>query len=112
MDWYHDLTSPARVRENLCTLWSTAKLWVSIQSIALGICVPGSCSGLPENSGLKYDQFIAMDAGGTTCGSTGGITGCCCSYGSILYSSPTPFTRSYAPSYHLITTKEYVHQGQ
>ena len=33
--------------------------------------------GLPENSALKYDQFIAMGAGGTSCQGIGGITGCC-----------------------------------
>ena len=49
---------------------------MGIQSIILSIFASGSSSGLPENSGLKYDQFIAMGGGYIGCG-TGGITGCC-----------------------------------
>ena len=48
---------------------------MSIQSIILNIHASGSSSGSLENSGLKYDQFIAMCAGGTGCGGTGGVTG-------------------------------------
>ena len=57
-----------------------SKIWISIQSIILSICASGCSSGLPENSGLKYDHFIAMGTGGTSYGCTGGITGCssCC----------------------------------
>ena len=41
----------------------------------LSVCASGSSSGLPKNSGLKYDQSIARGAGCIGCGGTGGITG-------------------------------------
>ena len=86
--WYHSLVSPARFGGNLLTPWSAGKLWVSTQSIVLSKCASRSSSGSPENSGLQYDQFIALGAGGTGCvgiwgagGTTswcgGWIRGCC-----------------------------------
>ena len=56
------------------------KFLVFIQSIVLSIHTSGSSSGIPENLGLKYDQFVAMDGGCICCEGTGGIestTGCC-----------------------------------
>ena len=48
--------------------------------MVLSKCVCGSSSEIPENSGLKYDKFIAMGAGSTgfqSSGGTGGTTDCC-----------------------------------
>ena len=52
-----NLASPVRVKQNLCTFASCGKLWVSIQLLVLNKCAMASSSGLPENSGLKYDQL-------------------------------------------------------
>ena len=71
--WLHLL----RVRRSLHTLWPAAKLWMPIQLIVLSICASGSSSGLIWNSGLKYNQFIAMGADGTRYWDTGHISGCC-----------------------------------
>ena len=64
---YHNLASAVRVKQNLLTLASAGKLWVSIQSLVLRRCASASSSGFPENSGLKYDQFnccgLAIGAG-------------------------------------------------
>ena len=68
-DSYHNLASPVRVKQNLCTFASYGKLWVSIQLLVLNKCAMASSSGLPENSGLKYDQL--------NCGTwNGGFYGC------------------------------------
>ena len=56
-DSYHKLASPIKVKQNLCTLTWSRKSWVSIQSFALSKCASPSLSGLPTNSGLKWDQF-------------------------------------------------------
>ena len=54
---YHNLTSPVRVKQNLCTFAASRKFCVSIQSFVLNKWASTSSSGLPENSVLKYDQF-------------------------------------------------------
>ena len=72
-DSYHSLASPVRVKQNLCTFATSGKLCVSIQSFVLNNWASASSSGLPANSGLKYNQF--------NCGIwlitwTGGASGC------------------------------------
>ena len=63
------LASPVIVKQNLCTFASCGKLWVSTQLLVLNKCARASSSGLPANSGLKYDQF--------NCGTwNGGLGGC------------------------------------
>ena len=56
-DSYHNPVSLVRVKQNLCTFATSVKLCVSIQSFVLNKWASTSSSGLPENSGLKYDQF-------------------------------------------------------
>ena len=79
---YHNLASPVRVKQNLCTSASYGKLCVSIQSFILNKCAIASSSGLPENSGLKYDQFNCGIFVGRACGCiglgglAGGLSGC------------------------------------
>ena len=71
-DLYHNLSSPTKVRQNICILIPSGSAWVSIQSLVLRRCDSTSSSDLPANSGLKWDQFNC----GTGPGWTGGITGC------------------------------------
>ena len=79
---YHNLTSPVRVKQNLCTFVSTGKLCVSIQSLVLNKFANTSSSGLPEHFGLKYDQFNCGIYIGGACscielgGFAGGFGGC------------------------------------
>ena len=54
---YHKLALPVRVKQNFCTFATYEKLCVSIQSFVLNRGATASSSGLPENSGLKWDQF-------------------------------------------------------
>ena len=86
-DSHHILTSPTRVKENLYTFATSGKLCVSIQSFVLNRCASKSSSRLPENFGLKYDQFnwgctgfgIWTGGAGGHIGlgtSTGGFCGC------------------------------------
>ena len=56
-DSYHNLASPVRVKQNLCPFATSGKLWVSIQSFVLKRWASAPSSGLPEDFGLKYDQF-------------------------------------------------------
>ena len=56
--WNHSLASPSRVRQNLWTFTSSLKLWAFTQSLECSKCASASSSGFPENSGLKFDQFI------------------------------------------------------
>ena len=70
-DSYHNLTSPVRVKQNLCTFASCGKLWISIQSLVLNKCAMASSFGLPENSGLKYDHFNCGTWNGWFCGHIG-----------------------------------------
>ena len=70
-DLYHNLASPVRVKQNLCTFVSCRKFWVSIQSLVLNRCATASSSGLPENSGLKYDQLNCGTWNGGFCGCIG-----------------------------------------
>ena len=102
MDWYQNLALPAKFEWDLLTLWSAAKLCVSIKSIVLIKCTSVSFPGLTENSGLKCDQFMVMGAGNTGCGSTGCIVGtigsyrsCCGNCGICSY----PASPSYCPSH-------------
>ena len=78
MEWDHNLASDAKVKGNFVILWSSGKYWASIQSIVLSRYASGSSSSLPENSGLKYDKFMAMGAGSTGWGGTGGNGGSSC----------------------------------
>ena len=65
---YHNLASLVRVKQNLCTFATSGRLCISIQSFVVNKWTSTSSSGLPENSGLKYDQF--------NCGIwTGGVGG-------------------------------------
>ena len=53
--------------------------WVSMQSYVLRRCVSTLSSGLPANSGLKWDQFncgIGPDWTGRTTGCVGGTAHC------------------------------------
>ena len=60
----------------LCTFATSGKLWVSLQSFVLKRWASASSSGLPENSGLKYDQFNCGCTGfGTWVRGAGGCTG-------------------------------------
>ena len=59
-EWYHNLASPNRVRQNLCTLMPASKWWASIQSFEHSRCASASSSRFPENSGLKFDQLRCM----------------------------------------------------
>ena len=76
-DSYHNLASLVRVKQNLCTFASCRKLWVSIQSLVLYKCAKASSSGLPENSGLKYDQlnYGTWNGGFYGCIGLGGFAG-------------------------------------
>ena len=56
-DSCHNLASPIKVRQNLSAFTPSEELWVSIQSFVQRKCDSASSSGLPENSGLKYNQF-------------------------------------------------------
>ena len=58
---------------------------MSIQSLVLRRCVSASSSGLPANSGLKWDQFKCGMGPGGTGGTTvyvGGTAGCAVGAGS------------------------------
>ena len=70
-DSYHNLASPVRVKQNLCTFASCGKLWVSIQSLVFNKCAMAFSSGLHENSGLKYDQLNCGTWNGGFCGCIG-----------------------------------------
>ena len=59
-EWYHSLTFPYSVRQNLCTFISSLKWWASIQSFERIRCASASSSSFPENSGLKFDQLRCM----------------------------------------------------
>ena len=56
-DSYHNLASPTKVKQNVCTLTWSGTSCVSIQSFVLSKCPSASSSGLPAYSGLKWDQF-------------------------------------------------------
>ena len=56
-DSYHNLASPIKVKQNLCTFMLSRKSCVSIQSLILSKWASASSSGLPANLGLKWDQF-------------------------------------------------------
>ena len=73
-DSYHILASPVKVKQNLCTFATSGTLCVSINLFVLNRCASASSSGLPENSGLKYDQFNWGCTGIGIC--IGGISGC------------------------------------
>ena len=68
---YHNLASPVRVKQNLGILATSEKLCVFIQSFVLNKCASASSSGLPENSGLKYDQFNCGIWAGGACSNIG-----------------------------------------
>ena len=59
------------VKQNLCTFASSGKLCGSIQSLVLNKCAITSSSGLPENSGLKYDHLNCGICAGGACGCIG-----------------------------------------
>ena len=64
--------------QNCWILTPSANTWVSIQSLVLR-CASASSSGLPVNSGLKWDQFncgIGPDLTGGTTGCVDGTMGC------------------------------------
>ena len=56
-DSYHNIASPTKVKQNLCTFMLSRKSCVSIQSFVLSKWASASSSGLPANLGLKWDQF-------------------------------------------------------
>ena len=68
---YHNLDSPISVKQNLQTFTPSGKSCVFIQSFVLNKWASTSSSGLPEYSGLKWDQFICIWTCWPSCGSTG-----------------------------------------
>ena len=56
-DSYHNLASPTKVKQNLCTFKWSWKSCVSTQSLVLSRCASASSSSLPAYLGLKWDQF-------------------------------------------------------
>ena len=55
---YHNLASPISVKQNLWTFTPSGKSYVFIQSFVFNRWASTSSLGLPEYSGLKWDQFI------------------------------------------------------
>ena len=56
-DSHHNLASPTKVKQNLCSFNQFQKSCVSIQLFILSKCASTSPSGLPAYSGLNWDQF-------------------------------------------------------
>ena len=54
---YHNLASPTKVKQNICTFTWSWKLCVSIESFVLNKCASASSSSLPAYLGLNWDQF-------------------------------------------------------
>ena len=67
-EWYHNLASPSRVKQNLWTLTPSTKWYAFIQSLVWSRCASASSSGFPENSGLKWDQFKCPICCAVCCG--------------------------------------------
>ena len=91
---YHNLVSLVRIKQSLCTFATSGKLCVSTQSFVLNKWASASSPSLPENSGLKYDQFNCgcIQFGIWTIGAGGNIglsTGAGGSCGCIRYSAWT-----------------------
>ena len=70
-DWNNNLASSSNVRQNIWAFTPSTKWWAFIQSFEQSKCPSASSSGFPENSGLKFDQFMCK------C--------CCCVAGSWFY---------------------------
>ena len=70
-DLYHNLASPVKVKQNLCTLIWSWNLYVSIQLFVLRRWASASLSGLLEYSGLKWDQFNGGICGAGRCSASG-----------------------------------------
>ena len=73
-DWNHNLASPNNVRQNLWTFTPSTKWWAFIKSFEQSRCASASSSGFPENSGLKFDQFMCE----CCCCPAGSWICCCC----------------------------------
>ena len=54
---YHNLVSPTKVKQNLCTLTWSRNSCVSIQLFILSKCASAYSPGLPVYLGLKWDQW-------------------------------------------------------
>ena len=85
-DSYHNLASPVKVKQNLCTLMWSWNLCVSIQSFVLSKWASASSFDFLEYLGLKWDQCNKgtwgvgrCDASGT--GGTWGALGIKGTYG-------------------------------
>ena len=84
-DFYHNLASPVRVKQNLCTLTLYWNPCVSIQSFVLSNWASASLFGFLEYSGLKWDQCNKGTCGVGRCSASGvggawgalGIKGIC-----------------------------------
>ena len=64
-----------------------------IQSIVLNKYAPKSSSGFPDNSGLNYDQLMALGADSNGCGGNGGIEGTTGHCGGFVVISPSCLSR-------------------
>ena len=69
---YHNLASPISVKQNLWTFTPSGKSCVFIQSFVLNRWASTSSSGLPEYSGLKWDQFRCIGTCWPGCGKSCG----------------------------------------
>ena len=72
---YHNLASPTNLKQNIWTFTPSWNECVSIQSLVLRRWASASSSGLPMNSGLKWDQFN-WGIGSGWIGCVGGTIGC------------------------------------
>ena len=89
-DWYHNLASPSRVRQNLWTFTSLMEWWAFIHLLEHSKCASASSSGFYENSGLKFDQFICK------CHCPAPSWFCCCWFHCWFY--PCLWSGAAAPS--------------
>ena len=67
------------------------RLCVSIQAIVLNRCASGSFSNFPENSGLSYDQFMAIGADSAGFKSNSNISFILAGEPRVWYQSTHPF---------------------
>ena len=75
-DWYHNLSSPNSVKQNLWTVSPSPKWCAFIQSLVQSKWDSPCSSGFPENSGLKWDQFECTNC--CPCCAGRAWCSCCC----------------------------------